>query len=397
MTILLAGLTALGPLATDIYVASLPQIGQAFGASTASVQITITGYLAGFAFGQILYGPLSDKFGRRPVMLAGFALYLAATAACIFSTSVGMLIAARVGQALGAAGPIILTRAIVRDLYEGARAARQYAVMSMIMGITPIGAPILGGFLQSWFDWRASFFVMAFAGATLGTCVLLLLPETNKRKQAEPISFAGVFGSFAIVARNRAYLSYLGMQACSYNGLFGFVSASSIVLQGSYGLTPVQFGFVFACCSCSYVAGAFIGARLVSRRGLEGMIGLGVAFLCAGGVAQILGVVAFPHAIAAVVVPDMVYFMGVGFLLPNTIAAALTPFPERAGAASSLMGFAQMTSGAIVGTITGAALGSGALPLAVVTSCAGVGAFSIFHLTKGARAGVMTKSGNMPH
>ena len=395
MTILLASLTALGPLATDIYVASLPQIGAAFDASTASVQLTITCYLAGFAAGQIFYGPFSDKFGRRPVMLIGFALYLAATLACVLSTSVAMLIAARIVQALGAAGPIILTRAIVRDLYEGPRAARQYAVMSMIMGVTPIGAPVIGGFLQAWFGWQASFFVMGAAGVTLACCVILLLPETNKRKHAGPISLTSILGSFAIVARNKAFLSYLGIQACSYNGLFGFVSASSVVLQGSYGLTPVQFGFVFAFCSTSYVAGAYIGSRLVARRGLEGMISLGVAFLCAGGVAQILGVLLFPEAIMAVIVPDMVFFIGVGFLLPNTLAAALTPFPERAGAASSLMGFAQMTSGAIVGTIVGAALGASAFPLAVVTFCAGVGAFAIFHLTKAARAGVMTRSGNM--
>ncbi len=395
MTVLLASLTALGPMATDIYVASMPQIGQAFGASTASVQLTITCYLIGFAAGQIVYGPFSDKFGRRPMILIGFALYLSATLACVFSTSIAMLVAARVFQAFGAAGPIILTRAIVRDLYEGPRAARQYAVMSMIMGVTPIAAPVLGGFLQAWFGWRASFFAMGVMGVVLASVVILLLPETNKRRQTGPLSIAGIFGSFRIVARNKAYLSYLGMQSCSYNGLFGFVSAASVVLQGAYGLTPIEFGFAFAICSISYVAGAAIGSRMTPRRGLEGMIRLGVAWLCAGGVLQLVGVLLFPNAVAAVIVPDMIYFMGVGFLLPSTLAAALAPFPERAGAASSLIGFAQMTSGTVVGTIVGASLGSSAMPLAVVTACAGIGAFAIFHLTKGARAGVMTKSGNL--
>lgn len=395
MTVLLAGLTAMGPLATDIFVASLPQIGQAFGASTASAQLTITCYLVGFAAGQIFYGPFSDKFGRRPVMLAGFALYLTATAICVFATTIETLIAARIVQALGAAGPIILTRAIVRDLYEGSRAARQFAVMSMIAGITPVAAPILGGFLQAWFGWQASFFVMAFAGATLATCVFLLLPETNNHKQAGPISVASILGSFAIVARNKAYLSYLGIQACSYNGLFAFVSASAVVLQGTYGVSPVAYGFIFGGCSISYVFGAWLGARLVRTRGIEGMIRLGVAFLCAGGVIQIPLVLLFPTAILAVTVPDMIYFMGVGFLLPNTLAAALTPFPERAGAASSLMGFTQMASGALVGSLVGMSLGTSALPLAIVTALAGVGAFAIFHLTTGARAGATTRSGNL--
>ncbi len=395
MTVLLASLTALGPLTTDIYVASLPQIGVAFSASTASVQLTITCYLIGFAIGQVFYGPFSDKFGRRPVMLIGFSLYLAATLVCLFSTSIQMVIVMRVFQALGAAGPIILTRAIVRDLYEGPRAARQFAVMSMIMGVTPIGAPVLGGFLQAWFGWRASFYFMALAGATIAACVALLLPETNKQKQAGPISVSSILSSFAIVAKNKAYLSYLGMQACSYNGLFGFVSASSVVLQGAYALTPIEFGFSFAICSVSYVFGAWLGSRLTPKRGLEGMIRLGVAFLCAGGITQIIAVLLFPKLIAAVIIPEMIYFLGIGFLLPSTLASALAPFPERAGAASSLMGFAQMTSGAIVGSIVGALLGDSALPLAIVTACAGIGAFVIFHTTTGARAGVMTKSGNM--
>lgn len=395
MTVLLASLTALGPLATDIYVASLPQIATAFGASTAATQFTITCYLMGFALGQILYGPFSDKFGRRPTMLVGFALYLTATLACMFANSITMLIAARVVQAMGAAGPIILSRAIVRDLYEGARAARQFALMSVIVGITPILAPVLGGFLQTWSGWQASFVVMGVVGASIATVVVFLLPETNRRKQPGPISIASMLGSFTIVARNRAYLSYLGIQACCYNGLFAFVSASSVVLQGTYGLSPIKFGFVFTACSTTYVLGAWLGSRLVNSRGLEGMIRLGVACLCAGGVAQVLGVWLFPQAIAGVVVPEMIYFIGVGFLLPSTLAAALTPFPERAGAASSLLGFAQMTSGAIVGSIIGANLGASAWPLAIVTAAAGLGAFGIFHTTGAARAATVTHSGSL--
>ena len=141
--------------------------------------------------------------------------------------------------------------------------------------------------------------------------------------------------------------------------------------------------------------GAWLGTKLIAARGVEGMIGLGCLWLMIGGVCQVLGVWLFPTAIAAIVFPDMLFFMGVGFLLPNTLAAALTPFPERAGAASSFMGLAQMTSGAIVGTVVGATLGSSAWPLAIVTGVAGVFAFVIFNATKGWRAGVMTKSGNL--
>ena len=176
MTLLLAMMTAIGPLSTDVYLASMPHIGAALGASNASVQLTMSVYIVGFAFGQVLHGPLSDKYGRRPVLLGGFALYLLATIACVASTSIDLLIVARVAQAVGAAASTILARAIVRDLYEGAQAGRQLAVMSTIAGLTPICAPMLGGVLQSWFDWRASFIAMGLIGGAVAAVATLVVP-----------------------------------------------------------------------------------------------------------------------------------------------------------------------------------------------------------------------------
>ncbi len=381
MTCLLAAMTSLGPLSTDIYVASLPHIGQALGASTASAQMTITWYLIGFAVGQIVYGPLSDAYGRRPALLTGYAIYIAASLACLFAQSIDVLIVGRVFQALGGAGPIILARAIVRDLYSGRRAAQQFGLMAMIMGVTPIVAPIAGGFLQDWYGWRAAFAVMAAMGIGLGSIALALLPETNTHKLDHTFSAAGVVESYGIVLQHKAYRAYLGIQACSYNGLFGFVSASSYIMQRVYGLNSSRFGLTFAMCSASYVAATFLGSRLVGRRGLDGMIGLGVAFQLAGGIAQVAALALAPDNYLSVVAPYMLFFTGVGFLLPQTQAASLTPFPERAGAASSMMGFIQMTSGAIVGTFLGAALDKTAWPLAVVTLLASGLGFAIFHMS----------------
>lgn len=378
-------MTSLGPLSTDIYVASLPHISEALDASTASVQMTITGYLIGFATGQIVYGPLSDKFGRRPTLLVGYGFYIAATLVCLFATSIETLIAGRVVQAFGAAGPIILARAIVRDLYEGRRAAMQFSLMSTIMGITPILAPIAGGFLQAWFGWRANFVVMAVYGAALCGIVALLLPETNLNRHEAPLSLARILESYRIVLRNKAYRGYLGIQACSYNGLFGFISSSSYVMQRVYGLDSRAFGLTFAACSVSFVVGTFTSSRLVSRRGIDGMIRLGSLCQLVAGVAQVLGLALAPQSFLSVMLPYMLFFVGVGFLLPQTQAAALTPFPERAGAASSLIGFIQMTSGAVVGTILGATLGATAWPLAIVTFLAGALGFAIFQLTRETR------------
>ncbi len=381
MTLLLAMMTALGPLSTDIYLASMPHIGSALGASNASVQLTMSVYIVAFAFAQVLHGPLSDKYGRRPVLLGGFVVYLVATAACVFSTTIGMLIAARVAQALGVAASSILARAIVRDLYAGARAGRQLAVQSTIAGLTPICAPVLGGVLESAFGWQSSFVAMGLIGGAVAVCMILLLPETNKNIQTGPISLRSILESFGVVLKNPAYRSYLGIQAFSYNGLFAFLSGSSYVLQELYGFGPTQFGLIFAACSSSFVTGAYLGGRLVSRRGLDGMIRLGVTCVLIGGLGQLVAVLAFPKATVALVAPEMIYFLGIGFLLPNTQAAAMTPFPERAGAASSLIGFTQMISAAIVSWIMALTLGASAMPLVVVMAFSGLGSFAVFHST----------------
>jgi DHA1 family bicyclomycin/chloramphenicol resistance-like MFS transporter len=382
LTILLAMMTGLGPLSTDIYLASMPFIGAALNASASAVQLTMSAYVIGFAFGQIIYGPLSDKYGRRPVLLTGFAIYLAATFACIFASTIETLITARIIQSLGAAGPIILARAIVRDLYEGAQAGRQLALMSTIVGFTPIGAPVLGGVLQAFFDWHASFVAMLMVAGILAFVVLLLLPETNHNRQEGPLSPRSILTSFGEVAKNHAFRTYAGMQALSYCGLFAFLSGSSYVLQKVYGFDSISFGLMFACCSVCYVSGAYIGARMVARRGLDGMIARGVAIMGFGGMVQLASVVVFPNAPLAFIIPEMIYFFGLAFIMPNTVAAAMSPFPERAGAASSLMGFVQMSAAALVAWAMALFLSTSAIPVAIVMAISGASAFALFHLTK---------------
>lgn len=385
MTVLLAFMTAIGPITMDIYLASMPHIGEAFGASAGAVQLTLSLYVVGFAMAQILYGPLSDFRGRRPLLLGGFALYLIATAACAMATSIEMLIVARLVQAIGAAGPIILARAVVRDLYVGIQAARQLGLMSAIMGVTPIGAPIVGGVLQAWFGWRATFIFMAIIGLVLALAAYLYLPETNSRPRAPAPTARGILGSFRVVARNKAFMSYATMLALSYAGVFAFLSGSSHVLQKQFGVSSIEFGLTFALCSLSYIAGNWMGSRLVSKRGLERMIRLGKNILLAAGALQLLGYWLLPQEMFALVVPQMLYFLGSGLMVPQFIAGALMPFPDRAGAASSLMGFVQMTSAAIVGAVLGVLLGTSAWPLVVAMSLAALALVVVFHLGSRAR------------
>ena len=385
LTILLAALSAIGPLTTDMYLPSLPDIARLLGASTAQTQLTISSYLVGFAVGQIFYGPLADRHGRKPVLIGAMALYCAASLVCALSTSIEMLIAARALQALGGAGGIVLARAIVRDLYSGARAGRELSLIGAVMALAPVLAPLIGGVLQTALGWRSVFFTLVVAGLAGAAIVWPLMPETLSQRAAHPVTPASMLKSYRIVARNPAYLAYLGIASTSFAGLFAWISGSSFVLQYLYGLTPFQFGVAFAVGSAGYMAGTTLAARLVMRHELDRTLGYGAAATSAGGIAMVLAVGFGLASAAALVLPMALYLAGLGMVLPQAIAGAMTPFPERAGAASALLGFVQQSAAALCGALVGELLGSTAWPLAGTIAAMGCATLALWVATRAVR------------
>ena len=385
LTTLLAALTAVGPLSTDMYLPSLPDIARDLGASTPLVQFTLSAYLIGFACGQIVYGPISDRHGRKPVLLAAVALFTCATLACMVSTSIEMLIVARVAQALGGSGAVVVTRAIVRDLYSGARAGRELSLIGSVMALAPVIAPIGGGVLQTAFGWRSIFVVVAVAAAVAFIVVWRSLPETLAKREAELASASSTLRSYRIVAGNRVYLAYLGLGSLSYAGLFAWISGASFVLQNLYGLTPFVFGCVFAVASFGYLAGTTVAARLVTRFGLGGMSGIGAGALALGGLLACLSVALGLTSSLSLVLPVAVFLAGLGMVLPQSIAGAITPFPERAGAASSLFGFVQQTAAAVCGALVAWLLGKNAWPMAGAMALMGCATLLLWVVSRGVR------------
>ena len=385
LTVLLAALSAIGPLTTDMYLPSLPDIARLLGASTAQTQLTISSYLVGFAVGQIFYGPLADRHGRKPVLIGAMALYCAASLVCALSTSIEMLIAARALQALGGAGGIVLARAIVRDLYSGARAGRELSLIGAVMALAPVLAPLIGGVLQTALGWRSVFFTLVVAGLAGAAIVWPLMPETLSQRAAHPVTPASMLKSYRVVARNPAYLAYLGIASTSFAGLFAWISGSSFVLQYLYGLTPFQFGVAFAVGSAGYMAGTTLAARLVMRHELDRTLGYGAAAMAAGGIAMVLAVGFGLASAAALVLPMALYLAGLGMVLPQAIAGAMTPFPERAGAASALLGFVQQSTAALCGALVGVLLGSTAWPLAGMIAAMGCATLALWVATRAVR------------
>ncbi len=375
LTVLLALLTAMGPLSTDMYLPSLPDISRQLATSDANTQLTLSVFLFGFAAGMLIYGPLADRLGRRPVLLSGLGLFVVATFICTFSPSIEFLIAGRFVQAIGAAGPVVLARAIVRDLYRGPEAGRMLSHMGAIMGLVPAIAPVVGGLLHEAFGWRINFAVTALLALALLWLGARALPETLKARRAQPPGLAEILCNYKRLLQNRIFVFYVAGASLAFAGLFAFISGSSFVFQDVYGLSPRLYGLSFAFMVAGYITGTLIGARLTMQLGLDRVINLGALFLLAGGI--IMAAMVFYQLAGAwnIIMPMTLYSAGVGMVLPQCMAGALTPFPEKAGTASSLLGFLQTSSGAAAGILAGHNLANGAWGLALLIALLGVAAF----------------------
>jgi len=386
LTALLALLTAFGPVATDMYIPSMPDIGRSLDAGASAVQLTLSAYLVAFAVGQLVYGPISDRYGRKPVLLAALVLFCIASLACAVASSIEMLIAARALQALGGCGAIVLPRAIVRDLYAGERAGRELSRMGAIMSFAPVIAPLIGAIVQAEFGWHANFLIIVFIGIVATVVAWRSLPETLHCRSAAPISITSILQSYRTLAGNRSLLAHLGIVACSYAGLFAWISGSPFVLQNLYGLSPVSFGIAFAAASIGSLTGGAIATSLVTRVGLDWTIGLGTLCLATGGLAMVAGQALGFAPIASLVVSMVVYQIGLMLALPQAIAGAMTPFPDRAGTASSLIGVVQQISAALLGTVVGHTVGQSAWPLAGAIATMGCLSFILWAGSRRLRA-----------
>ncbi len=386
MTLILGLLSGIGPFSTDLYLASMPDIGASLQATPAQVQLTISFYLVGFALGQIVYGPVSDRYGRKPVLLAAVTIYCIASIACVFATSIEMLIVARLLQALGGCGAIVLPRAIVRDLYSGARAGREMAVIAMVMGLAPLLAPILGGVLQTWFGWRSSFIVMAVVGIEAVALVWWYLPETLKNPLGDMVTPASILQSYRFVLREPSFVAHLLLTALAYAGLFAWISGAAFVLQDIYHFTALGFAVAFTLASAFFLAGTSTAAKLVMRYGVGTIIGAGSVLLAVGGLSMVAVLALRLDHPFALVGAAAIYIAGLGLMLPQAIAAAINPFPERAGAASSLIGFVQQLAASLCGVLVGHQLGVSAWPIAIPMALGGCATLACWSLTRGVRA-----------
>jgi DHA1 family bicyclomycin/chloramphenicol resistance-like MFS transporter len=356
---LLVLITGIGPFSLQIIVPAIPGLAATFAVPQAKAQLSLTVYLLGVALGQLLYGPLSDRYGRRPMAIAGLAVFLAASVLGTLAASMPGLIAARALQALGACAGMVLARAMIRDCYPRDRSASVMAYVFMGMTVAPMIAPVIGALLDDAFGWRALFVVPGLLGLAVSVAVLARLPETLRREGgASHGSFGDVVASSLGLLRAPAFGVYAGCFAASSAVFFAFLGGAPFVVVRGLGLPATAYGIAFAVISVSYAAGNFVTARLAVRLGVRRLLAGGTAVTFVAAAAALAMVLALPPSMANLFGPAMLMAFGNGIAQANAMAGAVSVRPQAAGAASGLAGAIQMAAGAGA-TVAVAALETG--------------------------------------
>ena len=331
----------------SIYIPSMPAIADDLGTSMGSVQLTLTLYLIGFAFSQLIYGPVSDRYGRRPALLSALLIFFVSSIACTLAPTIEFLIVARIFQAFGACAGVVLTRAIVRDVYNRAESARVMAYLGMAMGLAPALAPVLGGQLHIFFGWRANFAFMAIACAVAFIATWARLRETHNQRSAGTTGLYGMLNGYSRLLRSPTYLAYSLNASFLTAGFFAFFSSAPIVVIQIMELSPDKLGFFTLFMPAGFITGNFIVSRLTHRVSVDRMI-VTENLTAVVAMATMVGIALTGHIGAAAIVGS-VYFLGLanGFALPNNPAGAVSVDPSIAGTASTLLGFMQMLMSAV--------------------------------------------------
>jgi DHA1 family bicyclomycin/chloramphenicol resistance-like MFS transporter len=362
---ILVAVTATGPLALNILMPSMPGLPAVFGTDYATVQLTLSLYLIGLAGAQLIYGPLSDRYGRRPVLLAGLGVFLLGTLTGALADTISMVIAGRVLQAVGSCAGMVLGRAIVRDLYARDRAASVIAYVTMAMVVAPMLAPLFGGFLDDWLGWRATFWFVALYGSVVVVLCFLLLGETHRIRLPIP-GPAGMLSSYTQLLRTPLFLGYaLGITFASAS-FFAFLAGAPYVMIEIMGRPPSEYGLYFMMGGAGYMSGNFISGRVSTRFGVERMFTAGAVITLFGALTMLVGALAGVLTPLALFGPMMISAIGNGLSLPNGFAGAVSVDPRITGAASGLAGFMQMGLGASASFLVGYVLTDSQLPLALV-------------------------------
>lgn len=387
--VVMGTIVAIGPMSIDMYLPSLPAIQQHFGADTASTQLTLAAYFIGLAVGQLFYGPLSDRIGRRGPLLFGLLVYVLASLACAFAPSMVPLIALRLMQALGGCAGMVMSRAMVRDRFAPQDMARILSALVLVMGVAPILAPMIGGQVFVAFGWQAVFVVLAMFGTLCAVLAWRYLPETLA--QPAQLSLRSALNGYLRLLGHRRFMGYTLSGAMAQAGMFAYISVSAFVFMDHYGLGPTQFAWMFGANAAGLIAASQFNAALLARMPAQQVLRRALQVYAVAGVFMLLGALTGIGGMWGVLVPLFVAMSSLGFTFPNSTAAAMAPFGDRAGMAAALMGTLQFALAALSGAVAGhlQQMG-GAVPMTAVILAGGLLANLLMRVLVGPRSAAAT-------
>ncbi|MFO1085224.1 MAG: Bcr/CflA family multidrug efflux MFS transporter [Reyranellaceae bacterium] len=372
----LALLSSFTPLSIDMYLPALPVIARDLHGTAGDIQLTLSAFMVAFGAGQIFYGPAGDRFGRRPVILIGLAIYIVASVGCAFAVEAGHLILLRFLQGLAACAGVVLARTMVRDLAERDQAARAMSLMMACTSIAPMLAPLIGGQVLWFLGWRAIFWVLAGIGVIGLAAAWLLLPETLRAEYRQPLVLSSVLRRFGELFRHRAFMGYAFTGTFQFSALLSFLSGSPFVFIERYGVSPQHYGLIFGGMVVFMTLGSLLNARFVRVFGAGRILRYAVIVpAVAGSCALVLGVI--EARTGAIGMWPFILCIGpqiatISLIGPNSMAMALQRYPHMAGTASSLMGVMQFGIGAVFGAMVGQFFDGTVLPMVAAMGIAGI-------------------------
>ncbi len=382
LALILGAQTAMGPLAIDTYLPALPTITRQFSASAAAVQLSLSVYFIGIALGQAVYGPLSDRHGRRPPLFVGLALFVVGSLGCALAPSVSALVAFRFVQALGGCAPLVIPRAVVRDLFDERDSVGMLSVLMLVMGLAPILAPLIGGQMLKYLGWRSVFWAYVLYGSVLLLVVAVGLEESLPADRRTRQPAGAVLRTYGRLLRDWRYLGYVLSGGLVFAGLLAYIAGSPFIFIELYGISPQRFGFFFGSNAIGIIAASqvnrFLVHRCTARQILQAV--LWITFMASVGL--LLGAYTNYAGLVGIVMPLWFFVAMHGIVSPNTTALAMSPYGAVAGSASALLGTVQFLLGAAAGSLIGAFADGTARPFATVLAVCGFGAFVLFRVTR---------------
>ncbi|MBM7062861.1 multidrug effflux MFS transporter [Pseudomonas sp. UL073] len=378
--LILGALSAFGPLAIDFYLPTFPTLAAVFATDIEHVQLSLAVYFAGLAIGQLLYGPLADRFGRRLPLLIGVSLFTLASLVCSLAPSLEWLIAARFVQALGGCAGMVISRAVVRDLCDPVASAKAFSQLMLVMGLAPILAPLFGGWLLQFSGWRSIFYCLTLFSALCGTAVALWLPESLSREMPR-LPLSGALQRYRGLLGDGVFLGYALTGGLVMGGMFAYISGSPYVFIELYDVPAEHYGWLFGSNAAGFIIAGQINARLLRWRGPAFWLRRAVWIYLAAGLTLLTVSALQPSALWPLLIPLFICIASLGGILPNASACAMAGHGVQAGSASGLLGSLQFCIAAGASALVGVLHDGTAMPMAEAISLCGIGAVTLTLLT----------------